>query len=103
MRLTGSSHTIVTHGRSDAGTSSVSGVSTGATCGAAMPPIVPPDSANRGTGTPARRGSPRPAWSGASAAPSDLGAGPTPRAARPPSGEQDAVVDSIGEHPVQRE
>ena len=47
IRLTGSSQTIVTHGRSETGTSSVSGVSTGATCGAAMPPIVPPDPGNR--------------------------------------------------------
>src|SRR5690348_13788827 len=50
MRLTGSFQTIVTHGRSAAGTSSISGVSVGTTCGAVMPSIVPrplPSSAGR--------------------------------------------------------
>src|SRR5690606_36575972 len=41
IRLTGSFQTMVTHGRSAAGRSSTSGISTGRTWGAAMPPIVP--------------------------------------------------------------
>src|SRR5690606_22728931 len=41
IRLTGSFQTMVTHGRSAAGRSSTSGISTGRTWGAALPPIVP--------------------------------------------------------------
>src|SRR5215475_7709835 len=41
IRFTGSFQTMVTHGRSRSGTSSISGDSAGITCGAAMPSIVP--------------------------------------------------------------
>ena len=41
IRLTGSFQTMVTHGRSGSGDSSMSGTSTGMTCGAAMPPSMP--------------------------------------------------------------